>query len=391
MASELLNIIVSLREKLSDAKYEKGELVGSIIVDKDILKDLLILVKNEIVDGIVQRDSASVILDKLILVDGETFATTITIFSSLLGDGRYYEDMQGFVGKNQYAYPQSDFYIYSLKYRNGVGDLPKKLADHMSAISLIEILKQLADYSEELTGSPMKLIFFQKKKIEFSVNYGNGNIKSIDCLVNLSEQLNNAHDKLERQTIFKSEMVDALLEVPLEGRFPRLLSSIDSIYSNYLKSHLLYLEKFSYHDLKSAVDKDKMEYTKRIYGTVNDIQAKLIALPAAFLLVFSQFDYSGNGDTKNGLILVAAVIFSVILEILLRNQFSVLDYIEKEILHFRGELKNKDAEIDLAEFITSFGQLDTLITKQRLFLWIFRGILYAVPIITIIMFFIFHK
>ena len=47
------------------------------------------------------------------------------------------------------------------------------------------------------------------------------------------------------------------------------------------------LKKFSYHDLKNEVDEDILDYTKKIYSTVNDIQTKLIAVPAAYLLIFN--------------------------------------------------------------------------------------------------------
>jgi hypothetical protein len=163
------------------------------------------------------------------------------------------------------------------------------------------------------------------------------------------------------------------------------------VYDNYLNSHLLYLEKFSYHDLKSAVDKDKLDYTKRIYATVNDIQSKLIALPAAFLLIFSQFDFTGAAAGKNLLILIASVIFSALLEILLQNQFGVLEYIKTEINHFTNQLRNKDTTVDLTEILKSFGDLDDNMGKQKIYLWIFRGAVWLVPLITLVLFFIYRK
>ena len=219
------------------------------------------------------------------------------------------------------------------------------------------------------------------------VQYNQNDLRRITFLNQLHTQLHEAHDKEERKSIFTSELISLLLPFPLQERFSKLLSSIDVVYDNYQKSHLLYLEKFSYHDLKSKVDKDKLEYTKKIYATVNDIQSKMIAVPAAFLLVLAQFDITDTWSLKNIIITIGAFLFSILLEVLLRNQFGVLHYVEREILQFQSELSNSVTSIDLSEFTKSFANLQSIANKQRVYLWIFRIIVWSVPLTAIILFF----
>ncbi|MES1249554.1 MAG: hypothetical protein ABUL46_02675, partial [Chitinophaga rupis] len=98
-----------------------------------------------------------------------------------------------------------------------------------------------------------------------------------------------------------------------------------------------------------------------------------------------QFDFTGASIVKNVLLAIGAVLFAILLEILLTNQFGVLKYIESEVKQVQQKLTNKDTSLDLTEFVASFGNLDKLSTRQRVYLWIFRGIVWSIPISTVIM------
>jgi hypothetical protein len=113
----------------------------------------------------------------------------------------------------------------------------------------------------------------------------------------------------------------------------------------------------------------------------------MIAAPAAFLLVLAQFDITNPWSFKNIIITVGALLFSILLEVLLRNQFGVLHYVEREILQFKSELSNATTSIDLSEFIRSFAHLQSIANKQRIYLWIFRIIVWLVPLTALVLFF----
>lgn len=392
MNNSILHILFRVRKGLSLSKHDRTEITGQLVVSVEMLEDLRSLSQHNIVEDHLIRDGASVPLHKITLSETETFSTTIVLYThNLPGGSRYFERLHDFLDLNQHQSPNYEYCIFKPQYFSTDSHHPKEISQYHDLVALIGLLTKLADYVNENIGEAKELIFFQKKKLTIPIVYSQNNLRKIPYLNELSDQLNTAHDKEERKSILKNEIVLNLYETAETERFAKLLSLFDYIYDNYLKSHLLYLEKFSYHDLKSEVDKDKLEYTKRIYGTVNEIQTKLIAVPAAFLLVLSQFDFAGQFVYKNILIVIGAVLFSVLLEILLSNQFGVLSYIKKEIDHFKHQLSNRDTQVDLREFINSFADLDTIRKKQYRYLWVFRVVIWLVPIVSFAMLLIFSS
>lgn len=371
-------------------RYDKGDLSGELNIDVATITALSVLAAEGIMDDTINIGGALVPVEKIHPSDDGSMSAEVLLHTKKLKGALYYESGNEFIQDNQLAVPDVPFLIHEWDYCSEDEATNPNMFRHQSLIDFIELLGEIADFKKEDFGE-LELVFFQKKKLSVVIKYGVGNLGKMDHLRDLIEQLNKAHDRFERISIFKNELVLQLLEIDEQARFPSLLSRFDLVYNNYLNSHLLYLEKFSYHDLKSAVDKDKLDYTKRIYATVNDIQSKLIALPAAFLLIFAQFDFTGAAAGKNLLILIASVIFSALLEILLRNQFGVLKYIKTEINHFTNQLRNKDTTLDLTEILKSFGDLDDNMDRQKIYLWIFRAAVWLVPLITLILFFMYQK
>ena len=390
MKHETLKALAAVRAKVTGITYDNGDLSGKLNIDTALNAELSVLVAEGLMDNTIKVDGASVQVDKISLNEGGSVQADILLHTKKLRGAAYYESGKEFIQDNQLEVPSVPFLIHEWNYCSEDITSNTNMLRHQSIIDFVSMLSDIADFRKEAFGE-LELVFFQKKKLSVPIRYGVGNLGKMERLPDLIEQLDSAHDRFERISIFKTELVLQLLDIDEDSRFPTLLSRFDLVYDNYLNSHLLYLEKFSYHDLKSAVDKDKLDYTKRIYATVNDIQSKLIALPAAFLLIFSQFDFTGVAVGKNSLILAASVIFSALLEILLQNQFGVLEYLEKEINHFTNQLRNKDTTVDLTDVLKSFGDLDDNITKQKIYLWIFRGAVWLVPLITLMLYVIYYK
>jgi len=389
MNNELLHTLFSVRAQMQNPKFDMGELSGSITVTPELLPMLEVLSEENVVEDSIVIDGKTLSLKK---AAAQTLprTTDLIIFTKNLPNARYYEGLNDFVVKNLVSKPEVQFGIYRINYISDSDTKPEKFSNYETILSFISLLDSLSDYSNEEIDGSKELIFFHKKKLSFAISYNEKDLRDIPYLAQLKEQMEFAHDREERASIFKSELITSLIDIPTESRFQNLLATLDNLYDSYLKSHLLYLEKFSYHDLKSEVDKDKLDFTKKIYAVVNDIQSKLIAVPAAYLLVLSQFDFTGQGKWKNLLISIGSVLFAILLETLLRNQFSVLKFIKLEIEHFKNELSNKDTKLNLSDFLTSFGDLNLIIRKQHVYLWIFRVISWLVPITSVFMYFKFQ-
>ncbi|OKS84558.1 hypothetical protein [Mucilaginibacter polytrichastri] len=385
MNNDTLHIIAEIRQKLNDMAYDSGELSGNIVLDETVIPQLILLSEAGVIEDMLPAEGTTIAVK--LLQAGQTVA--LTIYAKQLSRGIYYDSVAEFVKGNPGTLPAQAFYIADIAYFSDQGLSVPAMAQFADIARLISLLTELSDYIQTGLGKNRTLIFFQKKKLNVPLTFDSSQLREIPYLDKLESQLHEAHDKEERKTIFKTELVSSLQEVPAAEVFDRLLSDLDQIYEHYLQSHLLYLEKFSYQDLKAAVDKDQLEYTKKIYNTVNDIQSKLIAVPAAFLLIFAQFDFTGAQLFKNVLIFIGAVLFAILIDILLRNQFGVLSYIRTELESLKTNLKNKDTQVDLSAFITSFAGLEPIMAKQRNYLLFFRLITWLVPAVTFIMLLIF--
>lgn len=390
MNNSSLQSTVRIRSQLSAIEVDNGQITGTIVITNSNIDDLKHLAENSIIEDTITFDGKTTIaINKVILNNDQSYETQITLLTQNLVEERYYEHLNDFLSACQYLFPNYTFYIHDLKSFSTDFPLNTELLKFKDVLQLIDLLTLIADFTQENTGEPKTFMFFDKKKLIVPLIFNRNHCRLIPYLDSLRNQLTSDHDKDQRITIFKNEMISSIFEFKEDDRFGNLLFKLDEIYDSYLKSHLLYIEQFSYHDLKSEIDEDKLEYTKKIYNTVNDVQTKLIAVPAAFLLVLSQFDFTGENFYKNLFITIGSLLFSILLEILLSNQFGLLRYIEKEIVHFTNQLKNKETSIDLSEFIRSFADLDPIVISQRCYLWIFRIVVWSVPLLSLTMMLIF--
>ena len=387
MNEDSLHSVAEISQQLTSRVFDNGELSGVLRIDQ-VMKDRLIRLNAAgITDDAVIVGQKTISLAQLQMLD----KITVTLYTKRLGGALFYDTLAQFVQSNPGALPLLPFYIAENQYFSDQATIVPAMTQFAEIVRLVTLLSELADYIQTGLGKEKKLIFFEKKKLTIPLIFNSGQLRYIPFLDKLEAQFKEAHDKEERKTIFKTELVNALKDIAPGEVFGQLLTSLDQLYEHYQQSHLLYIEKFSYQELKAGVDKDQLEYTKKIYNTVNDIQTKLIAVPAAFLLIFAQFDFTGVQFFKNILILLSAVLFAILIDILLRNQFGILRYIRTEIEHLKTNLSNKETKVDLSAFITSFANLEPLITKQRNYLWFFRAITWLVPAVTLIMLLVFTQ
>ncbi|MFC0513378.1 hypothetical protein ACFFGT_04175 [Mucilaginibacter angelicae] len=391
MNSPHLHSLVRLRAALSDVIYDSGELSGILKIDATLITDLITMAAISVTEDSVTIGENSEQITTLKFDRAQVYETAITFYTRSLDDGLYYDNPEELITAHPYRLPGKAYYIASLDYFSEDAVVPEIIMHYQNVIKLIALLSEVADYIKEAPGERDTLIYFEKSKLHLQLIYGKDDLRKIDFIDKLREQLFDAHDFTERRSIFRAELISYLKDTPTSGAFAKLLAMLNEVYEHYKKSHLLYLEKFSYQDLKSEVDKDQLDYMKKIYASVNDIQSKVIAVPAAFILIYTQFDFTGAQFLKNILLLTGAVLFSVLIEVLLRNQFGVLAYIEEEIEQLKTILKNKDTQLDLTEFLGSYGKLAPLINKQRNYLILFRIVTWLVPGATFLFLMIYSK
>ena len=379
MSQDLLNKVIVIRKKLQNVSFQAGEVTGNLILNKECIELLKDLAVDSIVEDTITIDAKTILLEKVSL-EAIPISVIITIYTFNLKGARYYESLNQFIASNYKGLPAVPFYIQDENYFSSDQELSLNLKFYLQVIELIELLSGISDYQEDVDGEYFKLVFFEKKKISLVTRFTSNQLRDINDLKILKDQFNNAHDREQRIEIFRTEMVNFLFGYPEDMRLGVLIMSFDQVYTNYVQSHFLYLEKFSYYDIKAQVDKDKLDYVKKIASTVNDIQSKMIAVPAAFLLTVTLFDFTQAFVLKNTLIIIACLLFALLLEVLLTSQFDVLKYTKTEIKEIEDQLTEKNKEEHLNGLIQSFSGMNNAIQRQKFFLWVFRFIVWAVPV-----------
>jgi hypothetical protein len=214
-------------------------------------------------------------------------------------------------------------------------------------------------------------------------------LKNIDALIS---HISDSADKEERKIIFINELIASLMKIPeLKNRFKHLLKNFDDLFLNYKRSHSLYLEKYSYTKFKSEIDKEIIEYSKKIQSVINDAQSKLVAIPVAFLLIVGQFDLTDEKFYFNLALILSAFVFSILLEVLLRNQFSALAFISEDVTRFESSIDEKKVAVLGNDFTKTFSKLRVLYKRQKCYLHIIRLLIWLTPVFAIALFLLSSK
>ncbi|MDP2419665.1 hypothetical protein [Sediminibacterium sp.] len=382
MQHTVLQTIVKTRQKLENVRYAAGEITGKLEITAETHNWLKELVIANIVDSQLIIKGKSYTIDKLQVTDA--LIAEVTLYISQLSGAHYFESINELIDLDCTQLPIYYFYIHRDNYFSDDPEEPQTIIHFRRVTELVILLKDLCDYKEDVNGQHWKLTFFAKKKISFETKYNSNQLSELDGIEKLKDHFLNAHDKDQRKEIFKTELVNFLFGQPDNLMFGTLVYEFKELIKNYEISHAIYIEQFSYIDIKNQVDKDKLDYVKKIAAIVNDIQSKIIAVPAAYLLILTMVDFKKGFTFKNNLSILAGMMFAVLLELLLSSQFAVLKYTSKEIDSTTKALKEKANAAILDEFTWSLDKLNISIVRQSIYLWIFRAIVWSVPLFLLI-------
>lgn len=371
----MLSEFIHIRKKISPEKISSGEIFGEIVLSTKDIEILESLINNECAEDFFLSGKEHIPLSKLT----EGLTIKVRIFPIRIKDGKYYESIEELINAHSEEYPKGRFYVYELDYDSKNPEKPHPIEYYEQVTTLISFLKSISDYQKK-----SELVFFQAKPLVINLKYEPVDLTNLTGINELIEHITVSADKEERKTIFTNEMISFLSEIPeLNERFKHLLRYFNDLDSSYRKSHSLYLEKYSYHKLRTDLDKDIIEYSKKIQSVINDAQGKLVAIPAAFLLIISKFDLTGNDLHLNVSLLIGAFVFSVLLEVLLRNQFSALQFIKHDIDRFKKSINENKSEVIRDELSEIFGRITKLYDKQIFYLNVIRFLIWTTPILAI--------
>lgn len=371
----MLNDFVYIRKKINPISIQSNEIVGSIKPSISDLEKLISLSIESCVDNFVLTNGKNTDIEKII-PDTEI---EIKLYPLQLIASKYYETFETFLNSNSQEIPELEFYIYDLEFSSQSDTKPLKFQFYEKTVKLISFLKDISDYQK---GN--EIVFFQSKQLVLKTDYSFSDLSNLTDIDSVISHIKDSVDKEERRIIFTNELIASLLKVTeVKTRFSFLLKHFVDVTSNYHKSYTLYLEKYSYQKFKSEIDKEIIEYSKKIQAVINDAQTKLVAIPAAFLLIIGQFDLTGEKIYFNIALVLSAFVFSVLLDVLIRNQFSALDFVKDDIDRFKNSVDDKKIGILGNDFTNVFTKINSVHKKQKCYLNIIRFLVWLTPLFAV--------
>lgn len=376
MLSEFINI----RSRLTIESICSNELSGIIKIDKQTLENIKLLEKESCVDDFVEVDGSNIPIESLDINSGYI---RIKMYPKSIKEGLYYEKVEDLINSNKYSYPDLPFFIYELNYSSNNGQSNLVIENYKNTIVLIDFLKTVSDHFVE-----DEIFFFGTKKLTIKLKYSHEDLVTNSNYNELIKHILESVDIEERKIIFCNELISFASSFEADKCFINISKRFDDLFYNYKKSYSFYLEKYSYNKVKAELDNDIISYGTRIQSVINDIQTKLISIPIAFLLISAQFDLSGVKMMNNLLLIISSIIFSCLLEILLQNQFFTLKFVYQDVKMYKlriDENKKKAINEDLDGL---FNKIYRSYRKQNKLLHLIRFLIWTIPILTMVLFFI---
>lgn len=360
---------------LNDFKFKQDLIVVKKTLDNeslDILKEL-----SETVEEILNFNDD--IVDSSDLKIGDE--VTIKLSDFHLNKFGIYYDQESFLKKNRINTLNPEYYLLKEKVLSSENNDFNN--SYKAIIKLIQNLKELSKFDSE-----KNLIIFQDKKaISILLDY---NIRDLKKISNNLEPINKFSEELiekkntEKYLLLINELIEFLGEIKEEKRFSYLLRNFKEFYDKTEASYGFYLSNFSFNKLKMELDNSVLDFSKNIRSVINDSQTKLIAIPAASLLIYTNIDWDDSWVLKSLFLVISSFLFSFLIEVFIKNQESSLSIISDNMKNYKSMFRLKNQTSDIKNLDTliqkSFSKVDREIKSQKCNLEIIRWINWVIPI-----------
>lgn len=357
-------------------------LIGNIVLTKDNIDLIQDCVKHNIVTNEIIIDNRTHLSENLTTSNS---IVTITILPKAPpGLDKVYiseSEIKFFTQFNKYYKIPNQLYVHEI-YSKEDFDETKFIQKLEFSIKVREILTLISDYDKKIDGIDEYFLYAINPliiKTSF-LNYSfNENVKIADKVLDLIK----SDFKSEVYISFlKLEIIKLLQGVKEVDRFFSLLSNFKTIYINFNNSSILYFKEFDFQKNKIEIQSAKIELLKKIHSIVNELGSKLITIPAAYILILASLKFDNPISMLNAIYLFSSIMYCLIIESSISNQFFLLKTLNKDI----DEFINHD--LKKGKLISIFDRYKTELKEsycvQKIILWIVRVVLWLLPITFII-------
>lgn len=297
---------------------------------------------------------------------------TMEVVQYALQSFGYYEDVEALINANTFVVPEQ-FYVRTLRYLHSISDKVPIIEAYIQIVSLSNCIATLAKFIVN-ENDPIVYLLQDKSAVAMPLTYSVSILKGpqpdLGIIKNFVTEIG-GHS--ERKKIYTKELIDFLNQESKEAeRFEYLYKNFNAFYKKCEAAYAFFLSDFTYSKLKIELESAILDYSKNIRSIINDSQNKLIAIPAAFLVASSQLEFDKAYSLKNLLIVFSSLVFSILIEIFIRNQESSLRIFLDNVASYKMtfNIKNEDSEAkamkSLKELLSdSFKAIDNELENQR--------------------------
>lgn len=268
----------------------------------------------------------------------------------------------------------SKFYLADSNslYAGDSATLPPAGRHYLAAAKLYALLAKEADHQGGV-GEAKTLIFLHKEKIEITPQYSTADLQELPDLETFELEFIASETHAEqKRTILKT----ALLEL-FSGRkklpFSELLSRFGDFVEKVRASYQLYVSEFSFQKVKAEVEKEKLDAMVKLNKVFSDMQSQLLAVPVALVLVGGQMENKGDWTSKNLLIWLGALIFSILMDLLIHNQRHTLRAVKHEVDQQRQQIESKYQTV-APRFKDVYDEIDARHIHQKCLICVIDGL-----------------
>lgn len=258
----------------------------------------------------------------------------------------------------------SEFFIADIEYRfdGDKTNAPTIFKNYFQAVELFKALKSVA--YEIPKGNDIELIFINNEKIHLTSKYDQNHLKPLDNLPSFQDDfISSQTHKEQKSTIIKTAITTLFNQRELI-EFSEVISRFEEFFLQINNSYQLYVSEFSFLKIKAEVEKEKLEFITKLNKVFSDIQSQLLAIPAALILIGGQMEVTTYWSIKNILIWLGALSFSLLMNLLIRNQTHTLNAIKTEIDQQKDIIKTKHATV-ADRFLGIYEQLERRYIHQK--------------------------
>lgn len=215
---------------------------------------------------------------------------------------------------------------------------PARVARYHNTLRLIALLDEVSDKSDE-KGEEKELFFKLRRSLTLPIDYGADDLTEIDssCLTKIEALFQAEVHQHQTRDILKTALLDTLDGT--RQRFVDVLARFEDLFNRFDDNYLLFISEFSFEKIREQAEQHRLTYTAKLNAIFAGIQNKLLAIPAALVIVAGQIKGDEGISLGNSMVLLGALVFAVLMWLLIRNQKHTL-----EALHAEMERENRKLE-----------------------------------------------